>query len=117
MSIPIRMSQAGSIRLTQIAAYDKHGEVMPVKFHVSVYTNNGMAVELDAGLPGAGSWPVADPNPDFPPYLNARKVRRRHHPDHLRERDRRNDRPGAPVLPREAGRQCSRTAPTSPGVA
>jgi hypothetical protein len=41
MPIPVRMSQAGSIRLSQIAAYDKHGNVMPVRFHVSVYANNG----------------------------------------------------------------------------
>lgn len=42
MSIPIRMSQAGTIRLSQIAAYDKHGHVLPVRFHVSVYGNNGV---------------------------------------------------------------------------
>lgn len=43
MAIPIRMSQAGSIRLTQIAAYDKNGNVLPVKFHFSVYTGNSVA--------------------------------------------------------------------------
>ena len=39
---PIRMAQAGTIRLSQIAAYDKNGNVLPVRFHVSVYRNNGV---------------------------------------------------------------------------
>jgi hypothetical protein len=39
LSIPIRMSQSGSIRLSQFAAYDKDGNVLPVRFHVSVYGN------------------------------------------------------------------------------
>lgn len=42
LALPIRMSQAGSIRLTQIAAYDKDGNVKPVRFHVSVYATNGV---------------------------------------------------------------------------
>ena len=43
MSVPIRMSQAGTIRLSQIAAYDKNGNVLPVRFHVSVYGNDGVS--------------------------------------------------------------------------
>ena len=73
-SIPIRMSQAGNIRLSQIAAYDKHGNVMPVKFHVSVYSNSGMAVDAMPRFPGAREEPPGTPNPDFPKYLDARKV-------------------------------------------
>lgn len=42
MSIPIRMAQNGTIRLTQLAAYDKDGNVKPVRFHFSVYSNNGV---------------------------------------------------------------------------
>jgi len=42
LAIPIRMSQSGAIRLTQIAAYDKDGNVMPVRFHVSLYKTNGV---------------------------------------------------------------------------
>lgn len=42
MAIPIRMSQAGTIRLSQIAAYDKDGHVLPVRFHLSVYSINGV---------------------------------------------------------------------------
>lgn len=41
-SIPIRMSQSGSIRLSQICAYDKDGNVKPVRFHVSLYSNSGV---------------------------------------------------------------------------
>jgi hypothetical protein len=36
----LRLSQAGTIRLTQFAAYDRNGNVMPVKFHVSIYNSN-----------------------------------------------------------------------------
>jgi hypothetical protein len=43
-SIPIKMSQAGSIRLSQFAAYDKHGNIKPVRFHVSIYANSGASV-------------------------------------------------------------------------
>jgi hypothetical protein len=48
MAIPIRMGQSGSIRLTQLAAYDRDGNVMPVKFHFSVYYGNGVAAD---GMP------------------------------------------------------------------
>jgi hypothetical protein len=61
MSIPIRMSQAGSIRLTQIAAYDKNGNVKPVRFHVSIYANNGAAVNSMPLFPSDPS----DGNPKF----------------------------------------------------
>jgi hypothetical protein len=67
MAIPIRMSQAGSIRLTQLAAYDKHGNVMPVKFHYSVYYSNGTA---ENGMP---QFPGKRSDPDFPRYLKARQ--------------------------------------------
>lgn len=42
LAFPIRMAQAGTIKLSQFAAYDKNGNVLPVRFHVSVYTNNGV---------------------------------------------------------------------------
>lgn len=51
MSIPIRMGQAGDIRLTQFAAYDKDGHVLPVRFHVSVYYNNGVAYDAMPNFP------------------------------------------------------------------
>jgi hypothetical protein len=38
-AIPIRAGQAGTIKLTQIAAYDKNGNVKPVRFHVSIWNN------------------------------------------------------------------------------
>ena len=41
-SIPVKMSQAGTIRLSQIAAYNAAGEVVPVRFHVGIYGNSGV---------------------------------------------------------------------------
>ena len=43
-AIPIRMAQAAEIRLLQIAAYDKDGNVMRVPFHVSLYAKYGANV-------------------------------------------------------------------------
>jgi hypothetical protein len=62
LPIPIRMAQAGSIRLSQIAAYDKDGNVMPVKFHVSVYANNGSGPDAMPKFPD-------DPEGTGIPYL------------------------------------------------
>lgn len=42
--VPIRMSQAGTIRLLQFAAYDANGNVLPVPFHVSFYYVAGVNV-------------------------------------------------------------------------
>ena len=67
-AVPIRMSQAGAIRLSQLAAYDKDGNVMPVKFHLSVYDNNSTS---SGSMP---RFPVARDKPEFPKYLPARKV-------------------------------------------
>ena len=39
---PIRMSQGGGIRLLQLAAYDENGNVVPVRFHFSIYNNSGV---------------------------------------------------------------------------
>lgn len=40
--VPVKAAQSGSIRLTQIAAYDKDGHQSPVKFHVGIYSNSGI---------------------------------------------------------------------------
>lgn len=40
LAIPIRFAQAGSIKLFQMAAYDANGNVLPVKFHASLYSVN-----------------------------------------------------------------------------
>lgn len=42
LGFPIRLAQAGSIRLVQIAAYDENGNVLPVEFHFSLYLNRGV---------------------------------------------------------------------------
>jgi hypothetical protein len=86
VAIPIRMAQAGSIKLSQIAAYDKDGHVMPVKFHLSVYFSTGITwqdmphfPDVNKGYDKDGN-PLKDdaghviPNPDFPDYLAARRV-------------------------------------------
>ena len=52
-AIPIKMSQAGTIRLSQFAAYDKHGNVKPVKFHVSLYTSQGTNFSSTPRIPAA----------------------------------------------------------------
>jgi hypothetical protein len=41
-AVPVRFAQQGTIRLTQIAAFDRNGNVLPVRFHVSVYNNSGV---------------------------------------------------------------------------
>lgn len=51
LSVPIRMAQSGSIRLSQFAAYNRHGEVLPVRFHVSIYRGNGVGVRDMPRLP------------------------------------------------------------------
>jgi hypothetical protein len=52
-SLPIRMSQAGTIRLTQIAAYDEDGNVLPCRFHVSFYGNSGTTVQAMPAIPAS----------------------------------------------------------------
>ena len=39
---PIRMSQNGTIRLIQVALYDENGNVVPARFHFSIYNNSGV---------------------------------------------------------------------------
>lgn len=38
-AIPVRLAQNGQIRLSQIAAYNQYGEILPVEFHVALYNN------------------------------------------------------------------------------
>jgi len=42
-ALPVKMAQSGTIRLSQIAAYDRDGNLLPVYFHVSVYNNSGVS--------------------------------------------------------------------------
>ena len=68
LPIRMRMAQAGTIRLSQIAAYDKNGNIMPVRFHISIYANNGSGPR---SMPQFPSNPNASP-PQFkwlqPPF-------------------------------------------------
>lgn len=66
--IPIKMAQAGTIRLSQIAAYDKDGNRMKVKFHVGIYGNSGVSPSSMPMVP-AGGWngyEAGQRNPFFP---------------------------------------------------
>jgi hypothetical protein len=61
---PIKMAQAGQIRLLQIAAYDADGNVMEVPFHFSLYYSSGVNVQSMPRIPAAqsGQWgPVKPP--------------------------------------------------------
>lgn len=60
LGFPIRMGQSGNIRLTQIAAYDKTGHVLPVKFHFSIYDNQGV---------GPSAMPQFSKDPDVAPGI------------------------------------------------
>ena len=75
MAIPIRMGQAGSICLTQLAAYDKQGRVMPVKFHFSLYYGNGTAADAMPKFP-TDPYHTSDPDPTkiAPDWRRPRKV-------------------------------------------
>lgn len=64
-SIPILMSAAGSASQIQMAAYDKDGNVVPVKFHLSLYYSSGVQV---THMPRWGTNPFLTP-PAFPPML------------------------------------------------
>jgi len=59
--IPVKMSQAGSIRLTQIAAYDKLGNVKPVSFHVGIYGSKGISIVSMPAIPQAWLDSPTDP--------------------------------------------------------
>ena len=69
-AIPFRMSQSGTVRLTQIAAYDKDGNIKPVKFHVAFYANQGVNVTnmpmIPANMAGKYGYPASQRYPFFP---------------------------------------------------
>jgi hypothetical protein len=66
VAVPILMSQKGTAQQFQIAAYDINGNVMPVKFHVSLYQKNGVSV---ADMPAWGGNPFLNPPGTFPSIL------------------------------------------------
>lgn len=61
MGVPIRMAQAGTVRLLQVAAYDANGNVMKVPFHLSFYYVGSVNVASMPLLP-------VEQVPMFPPY-------------------------------------------------
>jgi hypothetical protein len=64
--IPIKMAQSATIRLLQIAAYDRDGNVLAVPFHVSFYTMASVSPQSMPLIPAASSF---NPKPGvYPPY-------------------------------------------------
>ena len=65
-AVPIRVAQAGTIRLLQIAAYNADGSVAKVPFHVSLYAVGNASVQ---------SMPNIEDNQAYlhPPYLAGQK--------------------------------------------
>lgn len=59
IGIPVKLSQAGQIRLIQLAAYDRDGHVLPVDFHFSLYNSRGVNYTSMPSLPSdiAGNYP------------------------------------------------------------
>jgi hypothetical protein len=49
--IPIKGAQRATIRLTQIAAYDKNGNVLAIPFHIGFYDNHGTKVDAMPMIP------------------------------------------------------------------
>jgi hypothetical protein len=64
VGIPIKMAAAGTVRLLQLAAYDKNGAVMKVPFHVSFYTIGSVNPKSTPAIP-------ANQVHLFPPYAAA----------------------------------------------
>ena len=69
-AIPVRLSQSGTIRLTQIAAYNEDGAVVPVRFHVAFYGGYDVTVEsmpmIPASMAGTYGYPASQRYPFFP---------------------------------------------------
>lgn len=61
-AIVVKMAQAGTIRLSEIAAYDRNGNVLPVEFHVSVYDNTVDVSNMP--YPPSPDTPRRDPHPN-----------------------------------------------------
>jgi hypothetical protein len=69
-AIPVRMSQQGTVRMIQLAAYDEDGNVMPVRFHAAFYGNSGISMSAMPRIPatttkGTGGYPAAQRYPFF----------------------------------------------------
>lgn len=65
LGIPIRFSQAGTIKLIQIAAYDANGSLLPVKFHLSFYTAQGVT---------PSDMPIFSKNTNYDPATTPKKL-------------------------------------------
>jgi hypothetical protein len=76
IAVPVKASQTGEVRLTQIAAYDADGNQVKVRFHVGVYFNSGVTTNDMPMIPkGAKGLPYAasDRYPFFPEAFETHK--------------------------------------------
>lgn len=69
--IPVRMAQAGDVRLLQIAAYDEDGFVMPVGFHFSIYYQRNVNVAAMPVLPSRPKGTLYNARQHFPFFPGA----------------------------------------------
>lgn len=66
IGIPVKMAQAGTIRLLQFAAYDRDGNVLPVDFHVSFYYSRGVNYTSMPSMP-------TEYESRYPPYMGGQR--------------------------------------------
>lgn len=52
----VYVGQAGTIRLSQVAFYDRNGNLIPTTFHLSLYKNNGVDVLAMPAIPDTKLW-------------------------------------------------------------
>lgn len=50
-AVPVLFAESGEIRLTQVAAYDRHGQVMPIRFHLAFYKNENINITSMPKIP------------------------------------------------------------------
>lgn len=69
-AFPMKMAQAGTIRLSQVAAYDRDGNVKPVRFHIGIYGNSGISAKdmpmIPSPVPTGVPYPASQRYPFFP---------------------------------------------------
>ena len=76
-SVPIKMSQSGTIRLSQFAIYDENGYVLPSRFHIAIYTETATRDDMPTiwtGATGTGGYPAGQHYPFFEGAFEQTKV-------------------------------------------
>lgn len=70
---PVRMAQAGTVRLIQVVALDRNGNVLPVPFHVGLYMSSSVSYTAMPMLPTAleAAHPPYKGGQHYPFFANA----------------------------------------------